>query len=116
MELTGKHRDSFVAAGLALARLLAFYFSIRPTQQHFDYSVRMASALLEGHVGVQTKPPSWLNEMVPEKGRYYSVFPLGAVLSMVPVAVLQKIHLLKNYPGGALAALIAALCVWLFYR
>jgi hypothetical protein len=116
MKLTGKHRDDLVGAGLALAALLVFYFSIKPTQQHFDYTVRIASALLEGHVGLQTKPPSWLNEMVPDKGHYYSVFPLGAVLSMVPVAILQKIHLIKDFPGRVIAAAIAALCVWFFYQ
>src|SRR5207245_5955647 len=45
-----------------------------------------------------------------------SVFPLGAVLSMVPVAVLQKTKLIRDFPGRALAALIAALSVWFLFR
>jgi len=54
--------------------------------------------------------------MVPQDGRYYSVFPLGAVLSMLPVAILQKIHVIKDFPGRALAALVAALSVWFLFR
>src|SRR5439155_18528335 len=88
--------------------LAAFYFSIKATQQHFDYTSRIASALMQGDLGLGERAPSWLNEMVPAKGRQYSVFPLGAVLSMVPVAVLQKVNLIKDFPGRALAALIAA--------
>src|SRR5260370_12225584 len=71
---------------------------------------------MQGDLGLREPAPSWLNEMVPAKGRQYSVFPLGAVLSMVPVAVLQKVNLIKDFPGRALAALIAALSVWFLFR
>src|SRR6266404_6604985 len=111
-----KDRDLWMASALALVALVAFYFSIKATQQHFDYTARIASALLEGLLGLQKPAPSWLNEMVPQDGHYYSVFPLGAVLSMLPVAILQKIHLIKAFPGHALAALIAALSVWFLFR
>src|SRR5207245_1139457 len=67
-------------------------------------------------LGLRQPAPSWLNEMVPANGRYYSVFPLGAVLSMMPVAVLQKTRLIRDFPGRALAALIAALSVWFLFR
>jgi hypothetical protein len=115
MEEATKHRDVWIASALALVTLLLFYFSIKATQQHFDYTSRIASALLQGDLGLRQPAPSWLNEMVPANGRYYSVFPLGAVLSMIPVAILQKIGLVHNFPGGALAALIAALCVWFLF-
>jgi hypothetical protein len=113
---TAKDRDVWVASALALLALFAFYFSIKATQQHFDYTSRIASALLQGDLGLRQPAPSWLNEMVPANGRYYSVFPLGAVVSMMPVAVLQKIKLIKDFPGRALAALIAALSVWFLFR
>jgi hypothetical protein len=116
MEALSKHRDVWVASGLALVALLLFYFSIKATQQHFDYTARIASALLQGDLGLRQPAPSWLNEMVPANGSYYSVFPLGAVLSMMPVAVLQNIKLLHDFPGHALAALIAALSVWFLFR
>src|SRR5256885_10767762 len=116
METPGKDRDVWLASAVALVTLLVFFFSIKATQKHFDYTARIASALFEGHVGLQKPAPSWLNEMVPANGRYYSVFPLGAVLSMVPVAILQKIHLINDFPGRAIAAVIAAMCAWLFFR
>ena len=116
VEAINKHRDVWVASALALVTLLLFYFSIKATQQHFDYTSRIASALLQGDLGLRQPAPSWLNEMVPANGRYYSVFPLGAVLSMMPVAVLQKTRLIHDFPGRALAALIAALSVWFLFR
>ena len=116
VEPTAKDRDVWVASALALVTLLVFFFSIKATQHHFDYTSRIASAFLEGHLGLQNPAPSWLNEMVPVNGHYYSVFPLGAVLSMAPVAALQKMKLVHDFPGGALAALIGALCVWFLFR
>jgi hypothetical protein len=116
MEAMTKHRDVWVASALALVTLLVFYFSIKATQQPFDYTSRIASALLQGALGLREPAPSWLNEMVPANGRYYSVFPLGAVLSMLPVAVLQKVKLIHNFPGRALAALIAALTAWFLFH
>lgn len=116
VEAMTKHRDVWVGSALALVALLLFYFSIKATQQHFDYTARIASALLQGDLGLRKPAPSWLNEMVPANGRYYSVFPFGAVLSMMPVAVLQKIKLVHDFPGHALAALIAALSVWFLFR
>src|SRR5437762_4572075 len=116
VEAINKHRDVWVASALALVALLLFYFSIKATQQHFDYTSRIASALLQGDLGLRQPAPSWLNEMVPANGRYYSVFPLGAVLSMMPVAILQKTKLIHDFPGRALAALIAAFCCWFLFR
>src|ERR1700682_5982455 len=116
MEVMTKHRDVWVAGALALVTLLVFYFSIKATQQPFDYTSRIASVLLQGDLGLRNSAPSWLNEMVPANGRYYSVFPLGAVLSMLPVAVLQKLKLIHDFPGRALAALIAALTAWFLFH
>src|SRR5260370_6154778 len=96
VEAMTKRRDLWVASALALVTLLLFYFSIKATQWHFDYTSRIASALMQGDLGLREPAPSWLNEMVPAKGRQYSVFPLGAVLSMVPVAVLQKVNLIRS--------------------
>src|SRR4029450_8637366 len=78
-------REFGVAVGLSLVAAIAFYFSTKPILQHLDYPPRIALALMDGHLGVQSRPPSWLNEMVPLNGSYYSVFPLGAVLSGMSV-------------------------------
>ena len=109
-------RDVWVAIGLSLVAALAFYFSTNPTLHDLDYTVEIASALLSGDLGLREKPPEWLNEMIPYGNRYYSAFPLGAVISMVPVALLQKASLIHNFPARILAALIAGACVYFFFQ
>jgi hypothetical protein len=108
-------REFALAAALSLVAAFAFYFSIKPAHQHFDYTARVALALLDGHVGIESRPPSWLNEMVPFNGRYYSVFPLGAVVTVLPVALLQKVGWIHAFPARAVAAVIAGLCVFFFF-
>jgi len=71
---------------------------------------------MDRHLGLQTPPPSELNEMIPLDGKFYSAFPLGAVLSVLPVALLQKAGWLHNFPGGIVATLIAGLCAFFFFR
>jgi len=109
-------RQFRIAAGLSLLAAVAFYFSTNATLRDLDYTSQIASALLRGHLGLREKPPDWLNEMIPHQERYYSAFPLGAVLSMVPIALLQKTGVLHNFPGHALAALIAGCCVYFFFQ
>src|SRR5215472_9341752 len=108
--------ELWVALGLSLFAAVAFYFSINPTLRDLDYTSEIASALLRGDLGLREKPPEWLNEMIPYGNKYYSAFPLGAVISMVPVALLQKTSLIHNFPARILAALIAAACVYFFFQ
>ena len=109
-------QDLWVAIGLSLAAALAFYFSTKPTLKDLDYTLEIASAFLRGDLGLREKPPEWLNEMIPFGNRYYSAFPLGAVLSMVPVALLQKASVIHSFPARILAALIAGACVYFFFQ
>ncbi len=81
-----------------------------------DYTTEIASALLRGDLGLREKPPEWLNEMIPYENRYYSAFPLGAVISMVPIALLRKTSLIHDFPARPLGALIAGACVYFFFR
>lgn len=92
---------------LALGTALVYRLSSPRDTSAFDYTLRIATAMLRGRLGLAEPPPSWLNEMVPLDGRHYSVFPLGAVLTMLPLAVLQRIGALSVFPGSTLAALIA---------
>ena len=110
-----KKRELRLAVGLSLCAAIAFYFSTKATLHDLDYTSQIASALLHGHVGLREKPPDWLNEMIPWQGKYYSAFPLGAVLSMLPVALLREIGLIQSFPGRVLAALIAGLSVYFFF-
>ena len=109
-------RDVWVAIGLSLVAALAFYFSTKPTLHDLDYTLEIASALVRGDLGLREKPPEWLNEMIPYGHRYYSAFPLGAVISMLPVALLQKASLIHNFPARILGALIAGACVYFFFQ
>ena len=109
-------RDLWLALGLSLFATIAFYFSTKATLHDLDYTNQIASALLHGQLGLQEKPPDWLNEMIPWEGRYYSAFPLGAALSMLPVALLRNTGLIQSFPGRVLAALIAGLCVYFFFQ
>jgi hypothetical protein len=108
--------ESRWAASVAVLAGALFYFSTRAVHQHFDYTYRIAQALLRGHVSLIGAAPSWLSELVPIGGKYYSVFPLGAVLVNIPVALLRKIGLIHQWPAHELAALLAAGCVFFFYR
>jgi hypothetical protein len=108
--------ELWVAIAISLLAALAFYFSTNPTLHDLDYTFELASALLRGDLGLREKPPEWLNEMIPYGNRYYSAFPLGAVLSMVPVALLEKASLIHSFPAHILASLIAAACVYFLFQ
>lgn len=108
--------ELWVAIAISLFAALAFYFSTNPTLHDLDYTFEIASALLRGDLGLREKPPEWLNEMIPYENKYYSAFPLGAVFSMVPVAVLERASLIHDFPAGILAALIAGACVYFFFQ
>lgn len=110
-----KIREFGIAVGLSLCATIVFYLSTKATLRDLDYTSQIASALLRGHLSLREKPPEWLNEMIPWEGRYYSAFPLGAVLSMLPVALLREAHLIQTFPGHVLAALIAGLSVYFFF-
>src|SRR5215469_14192952 len=116
LQTPGDSRELWIAVGLSLFAAVAFYLSTKATLHDLDYTNQIASALLHGQLGLREKPPDWLNEMIPWEGRYYSAFPLGAVLSMLPVALLRSAGLIQSFPGRVLAALIAGLCVYFFFQ
>ncbi|HEX8719883.1 MAG TPA: hypothetical protein VF736_04520 [Pyrinomonadaceae bacterium] len=91
-----------------LATFAVYFYSNPRPQDFYDYTFRIAEAFLHGRLGLTEAPPSWLNEMVPFGGVYYSVFPLGSVLTVLPVALLKRAHLIKSFPAGTLAALVAS--------
>ena len=53
--------------------------------------------------------------MVPLGDRYYSVFPLGSVLSVFPFALLKTLHLIETFPARFIAAFIAAMSALFFF-
>src|SRR4051794_36050933 len=68
--------------------------------------------MLHGHVAFNLAQPTWLNEFVPFEGYYYSVFPLGAVVSMMPFSLLQVLGMIRSMPGAFIAALLAGMSCW----
>jgi hypothetical protein len=111
-----KAREFWIAVSVSLLAAFAFYFSTNPTLKDLDYTLQIASAFLRGDLGLREKPPEWLNEMIPYGNKYYSAFPLGAVLSMLPVALLQKASVVHIFPARILGALIAGACVYFFFQ
>ena len=91
---------------------LLYYFSNPKPQSFYDYTFRVAANMLHGHVAFNLAQPAWLNEFVPFEGYYYSVFPLGAVLSMMPFAVLKVLGIVSEMPGAFVAALLAGASCW----
>jgi hypothetical protein len=110
------NRDFWIAVGLSLFAALVFGATTKDTMHHFDYTGHVASALLQGNVGLDRHPGSWMNEFVPLDGKYYSVFPLGAVLSVLPVALLQKLGCIHIFPARLIGEFIVGLCVFFFFR
>src|SRR5262249_29461238 len=100
---------------LFVGAFAAYYFSNSHSGSYYDYTFRIAEAMLDGKLGLTERPPDWLNEMVPLDGRYYSVFPLGAVLAMLPPAALKRLGLIELFPGTLIAALLAGAASLLFY-
>jgi hypothetical protein len=113
-------RLKLIPTALFIGAFAVYYFSYPHSDAHsdsyYDYTFRIAQALLDGKVGLTERPPEWLNEMVPFEGRYYSVFPLGSVLAMLPVAAMKRLGLIELFPGAVIAALLAGAASMLFYQ
>lgn len=100
---------------LILLAGIVYYFSNPVPQNYYDYTFRVADNILRGSIAIKERPPSWLNEFVPFEGSYYSVFPLGSVISMAPFAVLKLADIIKEMPAPLIAGLQASgICLFLF--
>src|SRR5262249_48865075 len=108
-------RGLLVPIALFIGVVIVYYFSNPQSGAFYDYTFRIAEALLHGRPGLTEKPPNWLNEMVPLNGMYYSVFPLGSVLAMLPLAALKRAGVIESFPGTLIAALLAGAAALLFY-
>ncbi len=100
---------------ITLATAVAYYLSNPKPQGYYDYTFRVAANILGGSVAFTEKQPAWLNEFVPFEGVYYSVFPLGSVVTMFPFALLKVAGLITDMPAAFIAALSAGvICLFLF--
>lgn len=101
---------------LAFATAVVYFFSNPKVNHYYDYTFRVAENLLRGSIGFVEKPPSWLNEFVPFDGHWFSVFPLGAVLSMVPFALLKVAGLIGRMPSEVIYSAAAGLSCLFFLK
>ena len=93
---------------------VVYYFSNPKPGSYYDYTFRVAENLLRGSIGFAEKPPQWLNEFVPFDGVWYSVFPFGAVITMIPFALLKVGGLLNDMPSRLIAAMCAGVaCIFM---
>lgn len=99
---------------LVLAVGIVYYFSNPKPQNYYDYTFRVADNVLRGEIGFKEKPPSWLNEFVPFEENWYSVFPFGSVVTMMPFAVFKVAGIIKEMPAAFISAITASLlCLFL---
>lgn len=100
---------------IILATGLIYFFSNPEPQYYYDYTYRVAGNFLNGKIGFIGSQPTWLNEMIPFDGKYYSAFPYGSVVSMLPFAFLKRMGIIKEMPAAFIAGLLASLiCLFLF--
>ena len=100
---------------VAVGTALVYYFSNPKPQSYYDYTFRVAANMLGGSIAFTEVPPPHLNEFVPFEGFYYSVFPLGSVVTMMPFALLKVAGVIGEMPAAFIAALSAGvICVFLF--
>lgn len=99
--------DIYFSAGVFLVAGAVYYVANNYNSGH-DYTFRIAKALLRGQLGLDYQPPAGLNEFIPYKGYFFSAFPLGSVLCMLPAAALLAAYpakLIVGLLGGGLAVL-----------
>ena len=94
---------------LVLAVGIIYYFSNPKPQDYYDYTFRVADNILRGEIAFKEKPPSWLNEFVPFEDNWYSVFPFGSVVTMMPFAVFKLAGVINEMPAALISALTASL-------
>lgn len=115
MSVSSRLNRSIVPVTLVVLVTFLYWIANPDSGWAYDYTYRIAKALLQGRLGIAFSPSPALNELIPLGGSYYSAFPLGSVLTMLPVAALKTAGVLQGFPGTAIAALTAGLCTGFFW-
>lgn len=95
--------------GITALTALIYYLSNPRPFSIFDHSLKIAECLLNGHLGLDINNPPNINEFIPLNNLYYSAFPLGSVLTMIPIAILKSLHIIDSLPSRTLSAILAML-------
>ena len=106
-------RAIIIFSVLILLTCIIYLFSNPEPQKYYDYTFRVAENMLSGKIGITEEPPPWLNEFVPFGGKYYSVFPLGSVLTMLPFALLKLSEIITDMPAAFIYTFTAG-CICFF--
>lgn len=93
---------------LILAVFFIYYFSNPKPSNYYNYTFLVGENFLSGKIGLTATPPPWLNEMIPFEGLYYSAFPLGSVITMLPFSALKAIGLITEMPAAFISGLLAS--------
>jgi hypothetical protein len=101
---------------LVAGTFLIYYFSNPKPQFYYDYTFRVADNFLHGAIGFSEQPPSWVNEFLPFEGKWYSAFPLGSVLIMIPFAFLKFIGVIYSMPASLISGLTASAICWFLVK
>ncbi|HEV7643694.1 MAG TPA: hypothetical protein VGO50_07065 [Pyrinomonadaceae bacterium] len=101
-------RSGWTNLCLVAGTFVVYFLSNPYPQLYYNYTFLIAENFLHGRIGLVERPPSWLNEMIPFEGLYYSAFPLGGVLTMLPFSFLKLIGLITDMPSSLIVALTAA--------
>lgn len=107
--------ERILILAIPLSALIYFFSNPKP-QSYYDYTFRVAANMLGGNIAFTSKQPPWLNEFVPVGTDWYSVFPFGAVVSMMPAAVLKTLGLITDMPGIWIAAIQAGVIAWFLLK
>ncbi len=100
--------------------LFIFVFSVYKitgpkTKTHLDYFVPLAEAFLKGRLYLTENPP-WLNELIPQDGRFYVVFPPLPAILLMPFIFLFGANFSQTLFSRIIGALNAVLAYFLFRR
>jgi hypothetical protein len=90
---------------LILSFVLVFtvYFLTSKGHTPYDYFTRLSDAFLDGKYYLNQNPP-WLNELVPDNGKYYVVYPAMPAITSVPFRFLFGEFFYQEYLAHLMGA------------
>lgn len=107
-------KETLLPFGLAILTCFIYAFSNPTPERLYAYTFEVAWSLLEGELGVRWKALTG-NELVPFEGKNYSVFPLGSVLCLLPIAALQKFTQTDAFPARMVFSWVAGVTCLLLW-
>jgi hypothetical protein len=101
-------RDGWVAVGLAILATAVYLFTSSRDRENLDYFIRLADAMLHGHIYL-TEAPSWLTELIPRDGVWYVAYPPMPAVLLVPIVAIFGADIHQQVVSSALAGISVGL-------